>query len=296
MPRHDFNDFLWFMALARERSFTRAAAKLGVAQSTLSHTIKRLETRMGLRLVARTTRSVALTDEGARLLEALAPRLDAIDADIEALLSARDLPSGTVRITLSDHALTTVVWPKLGRVIKQYPDIRIELIADNGFRNIIEDGFDAGVRLGESLEKDMVALRISPDWRLVVVASPDYFRAHPPPDDPRALLGHNCINTRHSSSSGLYAWEFGKDGEELRVRVEGQLIFNSSLPMIDAALNGLGVAYLPEDLVQGHIGAGRLIQVLDDWCPLFPGYFLFYPSRRQNSVAFTVVANALRHR
>ena len=296
MQKQDFNDYLWLLALARERSFTRAAAQLGVAQSTLSHTIKRLETRMGLRLVARTTRSVALTDEGARLVAALAPRIEAIDADINALMAAKDMPSGTVRITLSDHALTTVVWPKLGPVLKQYPDIGIELYADNGLRNIVEGGFDAGIRLGESLEKDMIALRVSPDWRLVAVASPDYFRDHPPPVVPRDLLSHNCINTRHSMTSGLYAWEFSKDGEEVRVRVDGQLTLNASSPTIAAALDGHGIAYVPENLVAEHILAGRLQQVLDDWCPSFPGYFLFYPSRRQNSAAFTVVANALRHR
>ncbi|OYU19823.1 MAG: LysR family transcriptional regulator [Rhodobacteraceae bacterium PARR1] len=296
MQKQDFNDYLWLLALARERSFTRAAAQLGVAQSTLSHTIKRLEARMGLRLVARTTRSVALTDEGARLVAALAPRIEAIDADINALMAAKDMPSGTVRITLSDHALTTVVWPKLGPVLKQYPDIGIELFSDNGLRNIVEGGFDAGVRLGDSLEKDMIALRVSPDWRLVAVASPGYFRDRSKPVVPRDLLGHNCINTRHSMTSGLYAWEFAKNGEEVRVRVDGQLTLNASLPTIAAALDGHGIAYMPEDMVSGHIAAGRLQQVLDDWCPSFPGYFLFYPSRRQNSAAFTVVANALRHR
>jgi DNA-binding transcriptional LysR family regulator len=296
MPKQDFNDYLWFLALARERSFTRAAAKLGVAQSTLSHTIKRLETRMGLRLVARTTRSVALTDAGVRLLESLGPRIEAIDADIDALMAAKDTPSGTVRITLSDHALKTVVWPKLSVILKQYPDIRVELSADNGLRNIVEDGFDAGIRLGESLEKDMIALRVSPDWRLVVVAAPSYFHDHPAPVNPHDLLAHNCINTRHSATSGLYAWEFAKNGEELRVRVNGQLTFNTSLPIIDAVLAGHGIAFVAEDMVAEHIAAGRLQQVLADWCPYFPGYFLFYPSRRQNSPVFTVVANALRDR
>lgn len=296
MPKPDFDDFLWFLALAREKSFTRAAAKLGVAQSTLSHTIKRLETRMGLRLVARTTRSMALTPEGARLAEALAPRIEAIDADIAALMAAKDTPSGSLRITLSDHALTTVVWPKLRAVLKQYPDIKIELNADNSLRNIVEEGFDAGIRLGESLEKDMVALRVSPDWRLVLVASPDYFQERPAPTNPHELLGHNCINVRHSTSSGLSVWEFSRDGQELRVRVEGQLTFNSSQPVLDAALSGHGIAYLPEDIVKDHIAEGRLAQILDDWCPWFPGYFLFYPSRRQNSPVFTVIANALRQR
>ena len=296
MPKQDFNDFLWFLALAREKNFTRAAAKLGIAQSTLSHTIKRLETRMGLRLIARTTRSMALTEDGARLFDALATRIDSIDADIAALMDTKDTPSGTVRITLSDHALTTVVWPKLSPVLKQYPDIKVELNAENGLRNIVEDGFDAGIRLGESLEKDMIAARVSPDWRLVVVAAPDYFRVNKPPTHPRELLGHNCINARHSASSGLYAWEFCKDNQELRVRVEGQLTVNASYPMLDAVLAGHGIAFLPEDIVAKHIEEARLLQVLDDWCPVFPGYFLFYPSRRHVSSAFTVVVNALRHR
>ena len=296
MPKHDFNDFLWFLALAREKSFTRAAAKLGIAQSTLSHTIKRLEARMGLRLVARTTRNVALTDGGARLFEALAPRIESIDTDIAALMAAKDTPAGRVRITLSDHALTTVVWPKLSPVLRDFPDIHVELSADNGLRNIVEDGFDAGIRLGESLEKDMVALRVSPDWRLVLVATPDYFRAHPAPTDPRELLGHNCINVRHSDSSGLSVWEFAKDGQELRVRVEGQLTFNATLPMVDAVIAGHGIGYVAEDLVAEHVASGRLVRILEEWCPFFTGYFLFYPSRRQNTPVFTVIANALRHR
>ncbi len=295
MHKQDFNDYIWFLALARERSFTRAAAHLGVAQSTLSHTIKRLENRMGLRLVARTTRSVALTAEGARLEAALAPRIEAIGDDINVLMAAKDMPSGTVRITVSDHALSTVLWPKLGPVLKQYPDIRIELNSDNGLRNIIDGGFDAGVRLGDSLEKDMIALRVSADWRLVAVASPEYFRSNPPPRVPRDLLQHNCINTRHSMTSGLYAWEFSKNGEEVRVRVDGQLTLNTSAATLTAVLEGHGIAYLPEDLVAKPIAEGLLQQVLDDWCPSFPGYFLYYPSRHQNSAAFTIVANALRH-
>ena len=296
MAKEDFNDLLWFLAVAYERSFTRAAAKLGVAQSTLSHTIKRLETRMGIRLLARTTRHVALTEAGERLRQSLAPRIAEIEADITALMEFRDKPSGTVRITLSDHALESVVWPKLRPVLTAYPDVKLELNMDSGFRNIVEDGFDAGVRLGESVEKDMIAIRIGPDWRMVAVASPRYFAAHPVPKHPRDLIGHTCINMRQASAGGLYAWEFSKDGQELRVRVDGHLTFNSSYAMIDPALNGYGIAYVPEDLVDRHIASGSLVLALDEWSPKFAGYYIYYPSRRQNSAAFKVIVDALRYR
>jgi DNA-binding transcriptional LysR family regulator len=294
MAKEDFNDLLWFLVVAEERSFTKAAAKLGIAQSTLSHTIRRLETRMGIRLLMRTTRNVAPTEAGERLRQSLAPRVAEIEAEIAALMAFRDKPAGKIRITLSDHALNSVVWPKLRPVLSSYPDIKLELSIDNGFRNIVEDGFDAGIRLGESIQKDMIAVRIGPDWRLVVVASPTYFAAHPVPEHPQDLIGHNCINMRHTIAGGLYAWDFGKDGQELRVRVDGQLTFNTSYAMIDAALNGYGIAYMPEDLVDRHIASGDLVLVLDEWSPMFAGYYIYYPSRRQNLPAFKVIVDALQ--
>ncbi|MDU0342547.1 LysR family transcriptional regulator [Bosea rubneri] len=295
MARQDFNDLLWFLAVAEERSFTRAAAKLGITQSTLSHTIKRLETRMGIRLLTRTTRSVAPTDAGERLRLSLSPRVAEIEAEIAALMAYRDKPAGNVRLTLSDHALDSVVWPKLRPVLTDYPDIKLEFSIDNGLRNIVEDGFDAGIRLGESVEKDMIAVRIGPDWRLVAVASPSYLATHPAPVHPHDLVRHTCINMRQARAGGLYAWEFEKDGQELRVRVDGQLTFNASFAMVDAALNGYGVAYLPEDLVDRHVDAGDLTVLLDDWSPRFPGYYIYYPSRRQNLPSFKIIVDALRH-
>jgi len=294
MKREDLIDMLWFMAVAEERSFTKAAARLGTSQSTLSHTIKRLETRMGLRLLTRTTRSVSPTEAGEKILRSLAPRISEIEQDIDAVLEVRDKPSGTVRITLSDHALESVVWPRLQPVMKDFPDIKIELNANDGFINIVEERFDAGVRLGESLDKDMIAVRISPDWRLIAVGSPAYFETHGLPQHPQELVSHNCINQRQIRSGGLYAWEFEKDGRELRVRVDGQLIFNSSRAQINAAVSGYGIAYLPENLVLDDLATGRLVQVLDEWSPFFQGYYLYYPSKRQNAPAFSVVINALR--
>lgn len=294
MDRRELTDMLWFMAVAEERSFTKAAARLGTSQPTLSHTIKQLEARLGLRLLTRTTRSVSPTEAGERLLRALAPRIQDIESDIDALMEIRDKPSGTVRLTLSDHALNWIVWPKLEPVLHDYPDIHVEFSIDNGFRNIVEERFDAGVRLGESLDKDMIAVRIGPDWRLVVVASPSYFARNPKPETPQDLVRHNCMNHRQSRSGGLYAWEFAKGGRELRVRVEGQLTYNSTTNMVDAAISGLGVAYVPENIVTQHIAGGRLVQVLDDWSPLFSGYYLYYPSRRQSSPAFNVIAQSLK--
>lgn len=294
--REGFNDLLWFLALAEDRSFTRAARRLGVSQSTLSHRIKRLETRMGVRLFHRTTRSVAPTEAGERLQATLAPRVAEIEAEMAALTEYRDKPAGRVRISLSDHALHSVVWPRLGPVIADYPDIRVELHVDNAFRNIVEEGFDAGVRLGESVEADMIALRIGPDWRLAVVASPDYLRRHGAPRHPKDLIAHNCVNYRHTARGGLQPWEFEANGETLRVRVEGQLTFNGPLAMTDAVLAGHGLGWLPLDLVADHLASGRLVEVLAPWSPPFAGYFLYYPSRHQNLPAFRVVAEALRHR
>lgn len=292
--RENFNDLLWFLVVAEERSFTKAAAKIGITQSTLSHTIKRLETRMGLRLLARTTRSVSTTEAGERLRQSLAPRIAEIESDIAALTAYRDKPSGTVRLTLSDHALDYLVWPKLRTVLVNYPDLKVEFSRDNGFRNIVEDGFDAGVRLGETVEKDMVAVRIGPDWRLVAVGAPAYFAARGIPQTPQDLMHHTCICQRQTTAGGLYAWEFEGDGRDMRMRVDGQLTFNSTLPMVDAAIAGYGIAYVPEDIVAEHVTAGRLLTALDDWSPPFAGYYLYYPSRRQNAPAFKVILNALR--
>lgn len=294
MAREQFNDLIWFLAVCQERSFTRAAARLGIAQSTLSHTIKRLEGRMGLRLLHRTTRNVALTEAGERLQATIAPRFAEIEAEIAALTALRDKPAGRIRMTLSDHALNSVVWPKLRPVLAAYPDIELELHVQNGFSNIVEDGFDAGVRLGESIEADMIAVRIGPDWRLVAVAAPEYFATHGSPEHPRDLVRHSCINYRYTPRGGQYAWEFAKGPEELRVRVEGPLTFNSSSPMVEAALVGLGIAYVPEDMVAEHLKLGRLDLVLDDWSPTFPGYFTYFPSRHQHLPAFRVIIEALR--
>ncbi|QYM71681.1 LysR family transcriptional regulator [Pseudochrobactrum sp. Wa41.01b-1] len=296
MEQTDFNHLTWFRIVAEERSFTKAAARIGVAQSTLSHTIKQLEARMGIRLLTRTTRNVATTAAGERLLRTITPRMAEIEDEIAALMEFRDKPSGSIKLTLSDHALESIVWPKLKPVLKDYPDISVELLLDSTFRNIVEEGFDAGVRLGESVEKDMIAVRIGPDWRLVAVASPDYLNAHGVPAHPKDLVRHICINMRHETAGGLYGWEFAKDGEELRVRVDGQLTFNNSYAMIDAALNGYGIAYVPENIVERQIASGELVQVLDDWSPFFDGYFLYYPSRRQNLPAFKIIVDALRHR
>ena len=296
MKRDDLNDMLWFLAVAEERSFTKAAARLGTSQSTLSQTIKRLETRMGLRLLARTTRSVSPTEAGERLMRSLAPRISDIEADINDLMAFRDKPSGLVRITLANYALESVVWPKLRDGLKDYPDIKLELNCDDGMNNIVAERFDAGVRLGESVDKDMIAVRIGLDWRLVVVGSPGYLAEHPAPVHPEDLIHHTCINQRHISSGGLYAWEFEKAERALRIRVDGQLTFNGSYAQVDATLNGYGLAYLPETIVAPLIADGRLIQVLDDWSPTFSGYYLYYPSRRQNSPAFSVIIDALRMR
>ena len=296
MAKQDFNDLLWFLAVAKERSFTRAAAKLGIAQSTLSHTIKNLEGRLGIRLLTRTTRCVGLTEAGERLQQSLEPRVEEIEAEIASLMAFRDKPSGSVKITLSDHALTNVVWPKLRPVLLNYPDIKLELSIDIGFRNIVEDGFDAGVRLGESVEKDMIAVRIGPDWRLVAVGSPAYFATHSKPKHPKDLIRHTCINLRQTTAGGLYVWEFAKGNQQLRVRVEGQLTFNLTSAMIDAVLAGYGIAYVPENIVAAQIKSGEMVLVLDDWSPLFDGYYIYYPSKRQNSPSFTIIVDALRHR
>jgi DNA-binding transcriptional LysR family regulator len=296
MPPIDLNNIVAFLAVAREQSFTRAAAQLGVSQSALSQTVRGLEARLGLRLLTRTTRSVAPTEAGERLLSAAGPRLDEIDAELAALSELREKPSGTIRITAHDHALRTILWPALERLLPDYPDIKVEIVIDYGLTDIVAERYDAGIRSGEMVAKDMVAVRIGPDMRSAVVGAPSYFAKRARPKAPQDLTAHSCINLRLPTYGGLYAWEFEKYGRELRVRVEGQLVFNETAPMLDAALAGLGLAYLPEDQVERHISDGRLIRVLADWCPPFPGYHLYYPSRRQPTPAFTLLVNALRYR
>jgi len=293
--RPDLNDIAAFLAVARERSFTRAAAQLGISQSALSQIVRGLEARLGIRLLTRTTRSVAPTEAGERLLQAAGPRLAEIDAELSALSELRDKPSGTIRITAHDHAVRSVLWPKLKKLLPRYPDIKVEIIIDYGLTDIVAERYDAGIRSGELVAQDMIAVRIGPDMRSAVVASPSYFANRAKPKTPRELTAHTCINLRLPTHGGLYAWEFEKGGRELRVHVEGQLVFNGSGLMLEAALAGFGLAYLPEDVVKPHVAAGRLIRVLADWCPPYPGYHLFYPSRRQPTPAFALLVNALRY-
>ena len=296
MPRENLNDLVAFLAVAKERSFTKAVAQVGVSQSALSHTIRGLEERLGLRLLTRTTRSVAPTEAGERLLRAAGPRLDEIEAELAALSELRDKPSGTIRITAHDHAVRAVLWPALARLLPDYPDIKVEIVIDYGLRDIVAERYDAGVRTGEMVAKDMVAVRIGPDMRSAVVGAPSYFAQRAKPKTPQDLTVHTCITLRLPTHGGLYAWEFEKGGRELRVRVDGQLVFNGTAPMLDAALAGFGLAYVPEDSVQAHLADGRLIRVLADWCPPYPGYHLYYPSRRQPTPAFALLVNALRYR
>ncbi len=296
MRHSDLTDITAFLAVARERSFTKAAAKLGVSQSALSHTIRGLEERLGLRLLTRTTRSVAPTAAGERLISRVGPRLEEIDAELNALSELRDKPAGLVRINVGDHAVRTVLWPVLRRLLPEYPDIQVEVMVDQGLSDIVAERYDAGIRLGESLEKDMIAIPVSPEMQLRVVGAPSYFARHPKPQTPQDLQHHNCINRRLTTQGGLYAWELEKDGHALKVRVDGQLTLNREATIIDAALDGLGLGIVMEDGIAEHVAAGRLETVLDDWSLPFPGYYLYYPSRRQPSPAFTVVAEALRYR
>jgi DNA-binding transcriptional LysR family regulator len=295
MQRGQLDDLLAFLAVAREGSFTKAAAKLGVSQSALSHTMRELETRLGVRLLSRTTRSVAPTEAGERLLHSLGPRFDEIDAEVAAISELREKPAGSIRITATEYALDTILWPKLVKFVRQYPDIKVEVFIDNGLTDIVAQRFDAGVRAGEQVAKDMIAVRIGPDMRMAVVGAPSYLKKHLAPEKPQDLIGHSCINLRLLTHGGLYAWEFKKAGRELKVRVDGQLTFNGTFQMLDAALAGFGLAYVPEDLAQPHIGRGRLKRVLADWCPPYSGYHLYYPSRRQSSAAFALLVDALRH-
>jgi DNA-binding transcriptional LysR family regulator len=296
MQRGQLDDLLAFVAVGQERSFTKAAAKLGVSQSALSHTIRDLEARLGVRLLTRTTRSVAPTGAGERLLHSLAPRFDEIAAELSAVSELRDKPAGTIRITATEFAVDTLLWPKLAKFLRQYPDIKVELFMDNGLTDIVAQRFDAGVRAGEQVAKDMIAVRIGPDLRMAVVGAPSYFKTRSEPKRPQELVGHDCINLRLLTLGGLYPWEFEKGGRELRVRVEGQLTFNGTNQMLNAALAGFGLAYVPEDLARPHVTKGRLRRVLADWCPPYSGYHLYYPSRRQPSAAFTLLVDTLRYR
>lgn len=294
MVRGNLNDLLSFVTVAREGSFTRAAGVLGVTQSALSQAISGLEARLQIRLLTRTTRSVSPTVAGERLLQAIGNRFDEIEAELENLTQMRDKPAGTVRITCGDHVLRTTLLPKLTALLHEYPDINVEFDVSYGFRDIVADRFDAGVRLGDTIDKDMIAVPIGPPLRMAAVAVPGYFASRGIPENPRDLMNHRCINQRMQTSGGLYVWDFEQRGKQVNVRVDGQLIFNTSSHIVDAALTGLGIAYLPEEEFEPHLREGRLERVLEDWCPPFSGYYLYYPSRRQPSPAFTLVANALR--
>jgi len=295
MSTESYDQLAIFSVVARERSFTRAAAKLGMSQPALSRAMRQLEERLGVRLLARTTRSVSPTEAGEHLLNVIAPRFEEINTELALLSEFRDKPAGRLRVTAGEHAAISVLQPVLGKILPNHPDIQVEIIVDYGLTDIVAEGYDAGVRLGEQVAKDMIAVRIGPDVRMAVVGSPAYFARHPRPRTPRDLIGHNCITIRLPTYGGIFAWEFEKKGEELKVRVEGQLVFNNIAMRLDATLKGLGLAYMPEDLVQAHVAKGRLIRVLSDWCPPFPGYHLYYPSRRQSSPAFTLLREALRY-
>ena len=296
MKRDEAGDLLAFMAVAEEGGFTRAAAKLATSQSALSHTVRRLETRLGLRLLSRTTRSVAPTEAGERLLRTISPAFAEIDGGVAALSELRDKPAGTIRLTTSEHAAHAVLWPVLKPLLQAYPDLHVELIIDSGLTDIVAERFDAGVRLGESIAKDMVAVRIGPDLRMAVVGAPSYFAEHAKPKTPQDLADHSCINLRLPTAGGLYAWELEKGARDLHIRVDGQVISNNARMIVRAALDGLGLACVPEDLVAQEVVNGQLVRVLADWCPPFAGYHLYYPSRRQPSAAFALLVDALRYR
>jgi DNA-binding transcriptional LysR family regulator len=295
MSTEGYDQLAIFSVVARERSFTRAAAKLGMSQPALSRVMRQLEERLGVRLLARTTRSVSPTEAGERLLRVVAPRFEEINMELALLSEFRDKPAGTLRITAGEHAAITVLQPVLEKLLPQNPDLHIEIIVDYGLTDIVAENVDAGVRLGEQVAKDMIAVRVGPDMRMAVVGSPKYFAKHPKPKTPHDLTEHNCIAIRLPTYGGIFPWEFEKKGKEIKVRVEGQLVFNNIAMRLDAALKGLGLAYMPEDLVADHVAKGRLVRVLADWCDAFPGYHLYYPSRRQTSPAFTLFRDALRY-
>jgi DNA-binding transcriptional LysR family regulator len=296
MQRGTLDDLRALVAVGRTRSFTKAAAKLGVSQSTLSQTIGQLEARLGVRLLTRTTRSVSPTEAGERLIRTVEPRFEDIEAELATIAELRKRPAGTFRITATEYAIQSVLVPKLAKLLRTYPDINVEMTVDFGLRDIVAEGYDAGVRSGEQVAKDMIAVPIGPDLRMAVVGAPSYLKSRPAPKKPQDLIEHNCINLRLPRHNSVYAWEFGKNGRELRVRVEGQLTFNATSQQINAALAGLGLAYAPEGMVQPYIAKGTLRRVLADWCQPYTGYHLFYPSRRQSSAAFSLVVGALRHR
>lgn len=295
MARNNINEMIAFLAVARERSFTKAAAQLGVTPSALSHSVRHLEERLSIRLLSRTTRDVSPTEAGERFMRSIGPHFEQIDAEIDRLSELRDKPAGNIRIACSDYVIDTIFRPMLRQFLRDYPDISVELFIDNGFTNIVEQRFDAGVRLGEALSKDMIAVRIGPDWRFTVVGTPDYFERRSKPETPQDLTNHSCINMRLTTAGGIYAWEFRKGERELNVRVEGQLVFNSVIPVLNAALDGHGLAYVPEDLTKSYLDSGELVEVLADWSPTWQGYHLYYPSRRQASPAFSAFVDAIRY-
>ena len=296
MQLGNFDDLAALVAVGRERSFTKAASKLGVSQSALSQTIRQLEARLGVRLLTRTTRSVSPTEAGERLMRTVGPRFEEITAELAALRELREKPAGTIRITAMEYATDAILMPRLAKLLREYPDIKVEIIIDYGLTDIVTERYDAGVRSGEQVAKDMIAVRIGPDIRMAVVGAPSYFRSRPEPKKPQELLGHNCINLRLPTHGNLYAWEFERGSRELRVRVDGQLTCNATGQLLNAALSGYGLAYVPEGMVQTHIDKGRLKRVLAEWCQPYSGYHLFYPSRRQSSAAFSLVVDALRYR
>lgn len=296
MPRENLNDLQAFLAVARDRSFTKAAAKLGVSRSALSHTLRTLEARLGLRLLTRTTRSMSLTSAGDRLLYTVGHHMEEIEAELEALSELRDKPAGTIRLSTHEHPLNTVLLPCLSKFLPQYPDVHVEVTIDYGLTDIVAQRFDAGVRSGGQVAKDMIAVRIGPDLRMAVVGTASYFDKHPVPKRPQDLTAHRCINLRLPTHGGLYVWEFEKGRRELKVRVEGQLVLNGTTPMLNAAVAGLGLAYIPEDLAQPYVETGVLKRVLQDWCEPYSGYHLYYPSRRQSAPAFALLVDALRFR
>lgn len=296
MRRESYNDLLALIAVARERSFTRAAAQLGVSQSALSHTIRSLETRLGMRLLARTTRSVSPTEAGERLLRTIAPRFEEIDSELAAVTEFRDKPAGTIRITATDYATETVLWPRLSKVLHNYPDIKVEITTDYGLSDIVAERYDIGVRHGDQVARDMIAVRLAPEMRMAIVGAPGYLEKHARPKKPQDLTGHQCINLRLPTLGGFYPWELKKGSREVQVRVDGQLAFNGTYQMLAAALSGYGLAYIPADLAREHVEAGRLGKVLEDWCPVFPGLHACYATRREFSRAMTVVIDAIRYR
>ena len=296
MPRENCNALQAFLMVARSRSFTKAAAQLGVSPSALSHSMRGLEERLGIRLLTRTTRSVSPTEAGERLLRTVGPRFEEVEAELAALNALRQEPAGTIRITAGDHPAVTILWPKLSKALAKYPDVKVEINMEGGLIDIAAQRFDAGVRLGEQVAKDMVSVRIGPDVRFAVVGTKAYFARRPAPKSPQDLIAHSCINLRLPTHGGLWAWEFERNGRELKVRVDGQLIFNNIFQVRDAALDGFGLAYIPEDLARTHVSRGQLVWVLQEWSPRWAGYHLYYPSRRQSSPAFALVVDALRYR